>query len=47
MRGDFGRPYDPATCVSPDSLAVVVAGVLDAPADVDITEVALGPPLKR
>ena len=37
-------PYDPAACVSPDSLAAVVASVLDAPADVDITEIALQPP---
>jgi NADP-dependent 3-hydroxy acid dehydrogenase YdfG len=44
VRGALGRPYDPATCVSPDSLAAVVATVLDAPTDVDITEIALQPP---
>jgi NADP-dependent 3-hydroxy acid dehydrogenase YdfG len=44
VRAGLGRPYDPAHCVSPASLAAVVAAVLDAPADVDITEVALQPP---
>ena len=47
VRGALGRPYDPAACVSPDSLAAVVVSVLDAPADVDITEVALQPPPPR
>ena len=44
VRAGLGRPYDPARCVSPASLAAVIAAVLDAPADVDITEVALQPP---
>jgi NADP-dependent 3-hydroxy acid dehydrogenase YdfG len=44
VRAGLGRPYDPALCVSPASLAAVIAAVLDAPADVDITEVALQPP---
>ena len=44
VRGALGRPYDPAACVSPESLAAVVATVLDAPPDVDITEIALQPP---
>ena len=44
VRTDLGRPYDPAACVSPHSLAVVVASILDAPADVDVTEIALQPP---
>ena len=43
VRGALGRPYDPAACVSPDSLAAVVGTVLDAPPDVDITDVALQP----
>ena len=47
VRGALGRSYDPATCVSPDSLAAVVGTVLDAPADVDITEIALQPPPSR
>jgi NADP-dependent 3-hydroxy acid dehydrogenase YdfG len=44
VRGALGRPYDPTTCVSPESLAAVVGTVLDAPVDVDITEIALQPP---
>jgi NADP-dependent 3-hydroxy acid dehydrogenase YdfG len=44
VRTGLGRPYDPALCVSPDSLATVLASVMDAPADVDITEIALQPP---
>jgi NADP-dependent 3-hydroxy acid dehydrogenase YdfG len=44
VRAGLGRPYDPAQCVSPNSLAIVLASVLDAPPDVDITEIALQPP---
>lgn len=44
VRAGLGRPYDPALCVSPGSLAAVVGTVLDAPPDVDITEIALQPP---
>jgi NADP-dependent 3-hydroxy acid dehydrogenase YdfG len=44
VRGDLGIPYDPALCVSPASLAVVIAGIVDAPADVEITDVNLEPP---
>ena len=44
VRGDLGIPYDPALCVSPASLAVVIAGIVDAPADVEITDVSLEPP---
>ena len=47
VRAGLGRPYDPALCVSPASLAAVLASVLDAPADVDITEIALQPPPGR
>ncbi len=43
VRGALGTPYDPATCVSPDELAAVIATVLDAPAAVDIIELALRP----
>jgi hypothetical protein len=43
VRAGLGRPYDPALCVSPDSRATVLASVMDAPADVDITEIALQP----
>jgi len=44
IRTDLGRPYDPVACVSPQSLAVVVASILDAPVDVDVTEIVLQPP---
>jgi NADP-dependent 3-hydroxy acid dehydrogenase YdfG len=44
VRAAFGRVFDPATLVSPASLAAVLASVLDAPADVDITDVSLTPP---
>jgi NADP-dependent 3-hydroxy acid dehydrogenase YdfG len=44
VRGALGRPYDPSACVSPESLASVVAMALDAPPDVDVTEIALQPP---
>lgn len=47
VRAGFGRAYDPAACVSPASLATVIASVLDAPADVDVTEIALQPPPPR
>lgn len=44
VRGALGRPYDPAACVSPASLAEVICALLMAPPDVDVTEVALQPP---
>jgi hypothetical protein len=44
VRGDLGIPYDPALCVSPETLAVVVCNILDAPPDLDVTDVALQPP---
>jgi NADP-dependent 3-hydroxy acid dehydrogenase YdfG len=44
VRGDLGIPYDPTLCVSPASLAVVIAGIVDAPTDVEITDVSLEPP---
>ena len=47
VRGALGRPYDPAACVSPASLAAVVATVLDVPADVDITDISLQPSPSR
>lgn len=43
VRGGFGRAFDPALCVSPATLAAVLATVLDAPADVDITGIDLQP----
>lgn len=47
VRAAFGQPFDRARLTSPDSLAQVVASVLDAPADVDIQEIALKPPAVR
>ena len=47
VRAGLGRAYDPALCVSPATLAAVLATVVDAPADVDITEIALQPPPAR
>jgi NADP-dependent 3-hydroxy acid dehydrogenase YdfG len=44
VRAGLGHAYDPALCVSPATLAAVLATVLDAPADVDITDIALKPP---
>jgi NADP-dependent 3-hydroxy acid dehydrogenase YdfG len=44
VRAGLGYAYDPALCVSPATLATVLATVLDAPADVDITDIALKPP---
>ncbi|WP_448625896.1 SDR family oxidoreductase [Geodermatophilus sp. URMC 64] len=44
VRGRFGHEFDPARCVSPESFAQVVAWTLDAPADVDLHEIALEPP---
>jgi len=44
VRAGLGYAYDPALCVSPATLAAVLASVLDAPADVDITDISLRPP---
>jgi NADP-dependent 3-hydroxy acid dehydrogenase YdfG len=44
VRAGLGNAYDPALCVSPATLATVLATVLDAPADVDITDISLKPP---
>jgi NAD(P)-dependent dehydrogenase (short-subunit alcohol dehydrogenase family) len=43
-RAAFGREFDPAKCVSAETLAVVVCSILDAPPDVDVTDVCLQPP---
>ena len=47
VRAGFGSAYDPALCVSPSTLAAVLATVVDAPADVDITDISLKPPPPR
>lgn len=44
VRRDFGAPFDRARSISPDSLAAVVASVVDAPPDVDLTDISLLPP---
>jgi NADP-dependent 3-hydroxy acid dehydrogenase YdfG len=44
VRGDLGIPYDPATCVSPETLAWVVCSILSAPPDLDVYDISLGPP---
>lgn len=43
VRGAFGRPFDPATLVSPESLAKAVCAVVDAPLDLDITDISVQP----
>jgi NAD(P)-dependent dehydrogenase (short-subunit alcohol dehydrogenase family) len=47
VRAAFGTPFDPAACVSPDTLAEVIHSVVTAPADVDIHDVSLKPPPPR
>jgi NADP-dependent 3-hydroxy acid dehydrogenase YdfG len=44
VRGHLGIPYDPATCVSPATLAWAVCAVLSAPPDLDVYDISLGPP---
>ena len=43
VRGEFGRPYDPANLVSPESLAEAVCAIVDAPPDIDITDISVQP----
>ncbi|AQZ60659.1 putative oxidoreductase [[Actinomadura] parvosata subsp. kistnae] len=33
VRSAFGRPYDPATCIRPESLAAMIVWLLNAPPD--------------
>jgi NAD(P)-dependent dehydrogenase (short-subunit alcohol dehydrogenase family) len=44
VRTAFGAPFDPAACVSPETLAEVICSVVAAPAGVDIHDVSLKPP---
>jgi NADP-dependent 3-hydroxy acid dehydrogenase YdfG len=44
VRAAFGTPFDPAACVSPETLAEVICSVVAAPADVDIHDISLKPP---
>jgi NADP-dependent 3-hydroxy acid dehydrogenase YdfG len=43
IRAAFDRPYDPARCIQPDSLAKMIAWVLAAPADSYVTELSVLP----
>lgn len=43
VRNDFGRPYDPARCVQPATLAGMIMWVLAAPPDAYATELAVHP----
>jgi NADP-dependent 3-hydroxy acid dehydrogenase YdfG len=43
VRAQFGRPYDPAKCVQPDSLAALLVSVLEHPADSYLTELSVMP----
>ena len=43
VRGAFGRPYDPAALVSPESLAETVCAIVDAPLDIDVTDISVQP----
>jgi len=41
VRAAFGRDYDPARCIQPDTLAAMVSWVLAAPPDAYITELSV------
>jgi NADP-dependent 3-hydroxy acid dehydrogenase YdfG len=41
VREQFGRPYDPAQTISPETFASLVLSVLEFPADAQILEVSL------
>jgi NADP-dependent 3-hydroxy acid dehydrogenase YdfG len=41
VREQLGRPYDPATTVSPKTLASIVLGVLESPEDAHLLEITL------
>jgi NADP-dependent 3-hydroxy acid dehydrogenase YdfG len=41
VRAGFGRPYDPAACIQPDTLAGYVMTVLDAPPDAYLSELSV------
>ncbi|WP_214324240.1 SDR family NAD(P)-dependent oxidoreductase [Nonomuraea sediminis] len=43
IRASFGRPYDPAACIQPDSLAAMIVWLLAAPADSYACELAVIP----
>ncbi|MEV4534362.1 SDR family oxidoreductase [Asanoa sp. NPDC049518] len=41
VRAAFGRPYDPAASIRPETLAAVILSILDAPPDAYLAEVSL------
>jgi NADP-dependent 3-hydroxy acid dehydrogenase YdfG len=43
VRRSFGRPYDPAACIRPETLAAMIAWVLAAPPDSYAAELAVVP----
>ena len=43
VRAAFGRPYDPAQCVQPTTLASYVVMALEAPADAHLTDLSVQP----
>jgi NADP-dependent 3-hydroxy acid dehydrogenase YdfG len=43
VRAAFERPYDPARCIHPTSLAEMIAWVLTAPPDSYVTELSVFP----
>jgi NADP-dependent 3-hydroxy acid dehydrogenase YdfG len=43
IRMAFGRPYEPARCIQPVSLAEMIAWVLAAPSDSYVTELSVHP----
>jgi NADP-dependent 3-hydroxy acid dehydrogenase YdfG len=43
LREQFGRPFDPAACIQPDTLASLLVSVLEAPADAYLTELSVMP----
>jgi NADP-dependent 3-hydroxy acid dehydrogenase YdfG len=44
VRREFGKPYDPAACLQPATLAELVLATIDAPGDAHITELSVLPP---
>ena len=43
IRAAFDRPYEPARCIQPESLAEMIAWVLAAPPDSYVTELSVFP----
>lgn len=43
VRAAFGRTYDPAACIQPDTLAAFVVWVLDCPDDAHVTDLSVRP----